>query len=1430
MQHSDDSVALNLRLVDALGERRPQLPINSAAPVPFANENFEGVVLVGVKSDKAGPLAARRFEGLSRRFWVQVQGRFKPRPEGSGGAANAHPVVVGGEVPEPMELGFMTRGLCGVMLKVTRSVLPGLDSSFGGKTDADLPHIVFPLFQAAKAMVVTPPGETPPLLGEGELPEEPRSRKARTGTKFAGVGHRYDPDATYSFEFYSPALDLSAWRVNMPATDAKLSSFWRSMPLYVVCYENCNSGGGGGSGGKGASHSRRYFFRFELQSYSNMGAAERNAAISRAAAMAAEAAATAPGANARARRSSIVASEEAAKAAMQAAEEEEEQDEARQSGISASAAGDEGEEEEEKEEDDDDEEEEDDDDDEEEGTHASSDAHRHIDSPAASIAAPSAPWWVCCSRAVDLGDAPIQHGGLHTALQRSLGRSDAQHSARVLDCCTAARAGGAVQPRVCVVAWIDAAAMLAAGWPPARGKARRLASVGFIVRLRGATAAASTTSLVSHEVLQGRLGIARLRPTSANYAALGAQRLRLQRLLDEDLARACSTPADAASAAAAASLKQLLGTPTSDSGATGASGAVAMQGYVVRALWERAWREEWAELQSATAHAAAGAAGDGDIGEGARLVFHRVARSGGDSARSGSGALASPTACIAIAAVTLIEAVGRDGGGEAAEEEEGPFCCLPCIAVHTAWRVYYVLCATEQARGSWLAALRRALEEEQQRRGDGAGAVHLGNPQLEMGGWRGRWRCAAPHSIVLNGRDLHREWERGSAVACSRASTTERAGPLVRRLLRQALQLRPDSDAGAHADLASGTALLKALCSADLVGEQLEEEEEEEKEGKEEEAAAGEEAAAMCFYLNMYHLLLQHAFLLLGAPGSGLVGWHRFHQRTCYEVGDRLWSLAELEHRALRARLSPPASAIARWLLPSKDGVTGGSAVAAGQLDGSAACGAGEAFVGSDSDSGRGHAHVLFPATSARDSRLCLALNCGSMACLPWVPVYEPVSLWAQLRAATAALLDVSVSISAVGNPVRSIGGGLVIGSRGSNAVVTLPKQIEWFHGDFAPSALWLDGALQDAAGSTDRGGSFDGGAARAGSSSVALLDSVLLLLSRERRAVVSAAVQLQGGCRVRYAQYDFSCRTHLSAAPEAAVSVVKASWAEASGGEEGGGGGGEKQEARLELSTRARAPSLYDNLSVAQAQLTLRNGVLAVRSSALWAPRRHRWKPRHIALSAEGIVCFAPTGGGVLRRLLFRPATTSAPQGMRWLRASRGELSEADDSKLAALMEDIVHGVAADAATGRAVGFAGVEIRDRKHRLRSYKQCFIGKALVSWLLEHGYAADRAAALALGRQLPLQHVVDEHEFKDEDLFYRVVGGTGRAVASEGEEGDLVTVQALAGTAHTGVFHVTAAGSELVLAAETVDEMDQWISDIRQAAAGSLAQHEGAGTT
>ena len=34
----------------------------------------------------------------------------------------------------------------------------------------------------------------------------------------------------------------------------------------------------------------------------------------------------------------------------------------------------------------------------------------------------------------------------------------------MLDCCTAARAGGAVQPRVCVVAWIDALDLNSPGW------------------------------------------------------------------------------------------------------------------------------------------------------------------------------------------------------------------------------------------------------------------------------------------------------------------------------------------------------------------------------------------------------------------------------------------------------------------------------------------------------------------------------------------------------------------------------------------------------------------------------------------------------------------------------------------------------------------------------------------------------------------------------------------------------------------------------------------------------------------------------------------------------------------------------------------------------------------------------------------------------
>lgn len=43
--------------------------------------------------------------------------------------------------------------------------------------------------------------------------------------------------------------------------------------------------------------------------------------------------------------------------------------------------------------------------------------------------------------------------------------------------------------------------------------------------------------------------------------------------------------------------------------------------------------------------------------------------------------------------------------------------------------------------------------------------------------------------------------------------------------------------------------------------------------------------------------------------------------------------------------------------------------------------------------------------------------------------------------------------------------------------------------------------------------------------------------------------------------------------------------------------------------------------------------------------------------------------------------------------------------------------------------------IQDRKYHLKTYKECFVGKEFVDWLITKGEARSRADAVDLGRQL-----------------------------------------------------------------------------------------------
>lgn len=67
------------------------------------------------------------------------------------------------------------------------------------------------------------------------------------------------------------------------------------------------------------------------------------------------------------------------------------------------------------------------------------------------------------------------------------------------------------------------------------------------------------------------------------------------------------------------------------------------------------------------------------------------------------------------------------------------------------------------------------------------------------------------------------------------------------------------------------------------------------------------------------------------------------------------------------------------------------------------------------------------------------------------------------------------------------------------------------------------------------------------------------------------------------------------------------------------------------------------------------------------------------------------------------------------------------------------------------------LEVKDHWHKLKNYPQCFVGSELVDCLTKiKGIATEKA--IALGQNLLehklIQHVCNDHEFKNELLFYR----------------------------------------------------------------------------
>ncbi len=67
-----------------------------------------------------------------------------------------------------------------------------------------------------------------------------------------------------------------------------------------------------------------------------------------------------------------------------------------------------------------------------------------------------------------------------------------------------------------------------------------------------------------------------------------------------------------------------------------------------------------------------------------------------------------------------------------------------------------------------------------------------------------------------------------------------------------------------------------------------------------------------------------------------------------------------------------------------------------------------------------------------------------------------------------------------------------------------------------------------------------------------------------------------------------------------------------------------------------------------------------------------------------------------------------------------------------------------------------GLDIRDRMFHLRSYRQCFVAREAVDWMVRERRIS-RAEATRIGRRMValgwMRHVLDEHDFSDAELFF-----------------------------------------------------------------------------
>jgi hypothetical protein len=294
------------------------------------------------------------------------------------------------------------------------------------------------------------------------------------------------------------------------------------------------------------------------------------------------------------------------------------------------------------------------------------------------------------------------------------------------------------------------------------------------------------------------------------------------------------------------------------------------------------------------------------------------------------------------------------------------------IAIGTLGRTIYLMFPSKVACTDWvdliigLIAMRNANEQRSSLDSQSTCSDHsmaFDNPADEFLQESSLWNCKQRR--ILNGRMLR--------FHCQNAQINDPARLVEDALLRSFEQSGGDFDERSMVGFLDSAAALKDVDVNHL-----------------------DEMERLAFFLNLYHLMIMHAFLVLGPPDSTFKSISYFNT-VAYQCSDDIFSLTELEHCILRAAMNYPSQFVSKFVLPKSQ--------------------------------------FCF-ALSHQDYRINFALNCGSESNPKVVPIYRVTTLDTQLDRAARCYLEYAAEVRASHK-------------RAGGVALTLPRICQWFADDF---------------------------------------------------------------------------------------------------------------------------------------------------------------------------------------------------------------------------------------------------------------------------------------------------------------------------------------------------------------------------------------------